>query len=76
MTELDALIVTPDAAAAIEAINTQQTSLRLQPFPCSDGRMVLPGAVRDDDGPDATWHDYAATLAPLAREIVTINDEE
>lgn len=74
---LDALIVTDQQATAIAAINaTHALRLHLFPFPCADGRNVLPADLLTDCGTGQTWFDYAAILTSMERATVTIDDGE
>jgi hypothetical protein len=73
---LDALIVTEQQAASIAAVNAEHASvLILYPFPCADGRIVLPADLLTDCGPGQTWVEYAPLLQAMARETVIMPDD-
>jgi hypothetical protein len=67
------LIVTPEAAAEIAAINATQTDRQLQPATLRDGRLALPAGIRDMARAGHYWCMYCEALEYL--EEVELNAE-
>ena len=66
------LILSPEQAEAIEAMNKEGSPLRrLEPIELPDGRRALNADLLTDLDPGETWWHYRAALLDFPAETVT-----
>lgn len=70
--EIEALIVSDDALAAINTLNGSVPRIRMTPAVAADGRRFLPVDLLTDCGPGQTWGAYSSLLHSLATGVVTL----
>lgn len=58
------IIITPDALANLQAINSMHNILKATPTTLTDGRMILPASMASD----IYWIDWRDVLSGLTQE--------